>query len=97
MRVEAVLKNGHYEIPYLEKINFKKEHLVIEIDEKLLLDSVKESKSKTYLQLEKLNKDLGGNDLVEAIMEGMPKDYTYKQTKSDDDILFEALREKYEL
>ena len=41
MKVEAILKNGHYEIPYLEKIKLKRDHLVVEIDEKILKEEKK--------------------------------------------------------
>ena len=94
MKVEAILKNGHYEIPYLEKINFKRDHLVVEIDEEVLKE---EKKSETYNKLEKLNKEVGGDKLIEAIMEGMPLDYTYKKSKKNDkEIWYEEVRKDYE-
>ncbi|MCD4818176.1 MAG: hypothetical protein K8S23_05760 [Candidatus Cloacimonetes bacterium] len=97
MKVEAILKNGHYIIPYLEKINFNKDHLTIEIDERIFENKIEVKKSETYKQLEKLNKELGGNKLIEAIMKGMPFDYIYKKPeKTDREIWYEAVKEKYE-
>ena len=73
-----------------------KDHLTIEIDEELL-KKVRE-KSKTYKHLEEINKDLGGSVLLNAILKEIPINYTYKETdKTDKELWYEEVREKYEL
>ena len=101
MKVVAIKKEGHYIIPYFEKIHLKRKRVELEFDEKVLWDEKGKEKnvekSETYKQLEKLNKDLGGDELIESIMKGMPLDYKYTPSgKSDKEIWYEERREKYE-
>jgi len=53
-------------------------------------------KNKTYRQFELLNKELGGNKLVELIMEHIPTDYQYQTNiQSDKEIAAEVRAKKY--
>lgn len=95
MKVEAVLKNGQYVIPFLEKIKLKKPIIFIEIDDKLFSESIK--KSDEYKKFEKLSGELEDNELLKLIMDGMPKNYHYKETDlTDREIWLEETRSKYE-
>jgi len=59
-------------------------------------DKVKK-KSTTYANMMELNDLLGGDDLVEAVLKGMPEYFTYVQSsQSDKEVWFEERKHKYE-
>ena len=99
MKVEAIKKDGHFIVSYFDKIKLEHDKIEIEFDENVLNKKKKtrvEEKSATYKALEKAVKKSGGNDFLKLLLKNTPKNYTYYQNKPDNEILYEALREKYE-
>lgn len=95
MKTEAIKMNGHYFIPLLDKIGINMNKITIEIDDEILDKQILQ-KSKTYKKLEEHNKKLGGDLLTELKLQNYPKDFTYRSLESDEDLLFEVLREKHD-
>ena len=56
-----------------------------------------EEKSETYKALEKAVEKSGGNNLLRIKLKNMPKDFSYESDKTDKEILYKVLKEKYEL
>ena len=55
-----------------------------------------EEKSETSKALEKAVEKSGGNSFLKLLLKNTPKNYTFYQNKSDKEILYEVLKEKYE-
>jgi len=51
-------------------------------------------KSPTILALEKALAQVGSDPLLQMKLENLPPDYTYTQTKDDEEILYDALQQK---
>ena len=47
--------------------------------------------------LEQVNRQLGGNKMLELKLKHLPRNYEYHEIESDDEILYQCLKEKYEL
>ena len=63
-------------------------------DKSNLIDT---NKSETFQKLEKLKKEIGDDELINSIMYGMQKDYSYiPSNKSDKEIWYEEIGKKYE-
>ena len=106
MQLEAVKMNGHYFIPYLDKVELKSNKITVNINDELIQSAQKttstkktiKTKSETYRKLEKLKTELKGDSLIESILDGMPIDYEYKDPgKTDRELWYDAVKEKYEL
>jgi len=73
----------------------------IEVSDEMLKKTNKSdqlTKSKTYKMLEELNKKLGGDEFIELKLKNIPINYEYQDTgKSDRDLWYEAVKDKYEL
>ncbi len=96
MRLEAIRKNNHFMLPQLDKLNLKTDKVVVYIEDSAL-DDIKEQEKKTYETLDKLSASLGGDELIKAIMLGMPEDYKYESVnKTDKEIWYEGRKAKYE-
>lgn len=55
-------------------------------------------KKTAYRLIEKALADIGGDELLEALQSRLPQDFEYAPAdRSDEDVLYEALREKYGL
>ena len=101
MKVEAVKKGNHYIIPYFDKIDLKQERIELEFDEGIIAygdNSGKTvEKSKAYKALENANKRLPGDSLLELLLKNTPINYSYQQSKPDKKVLYDVLKEKYNL
>lgn len=97
MQLEAIKINNNFMIPELDKLNLSVDKIILNVDDNTINRLKNTQKSTTYQKLELLNEELGGDELIEALLKHTPLDYEYKSNKSDDEILYEALREKYEL
>jgi hypothetical protein len=53
------------------------------------------TQSSTIRQLEQLNQELGGDAYLTFKLNNLPANYTYHSRQSDDELLAEALCEKY--
>ncbi len=96
MQVEAIRQNGHYFIPYLDKVKPKSNRIMVEISN---IDFPKEEvkKSESYKMLESLKKESGNNDLINLIMQDMPLDFEYIPSDlSDKEIAVEEKMRKYQ-
>lgn len=72
MKTQAIKKDGHYYIPYLEGLELDADEVTIEIDDNRINQLISQ-KSDTRQDLERLNKAEGGNKLIESVIEGMPE------------------------
>ena len=62
------------------------------------MNNKKQEEGSAYKALKRLNEELEGDELIEALMKGIPKDYEYnRQMGNDREIWYEALKEKYGL
>jgi len=75
----------------------------IEIDRKNIIHEEKIKKSHTqesdaFKKTQVLYRQFPEDDFIKALHESTPPDYQYKASgKDDDDLLYDALKEKYEL
>jgi hypothetical protein len=53
--------------------------------------------SETVNVIELANRQLGGNKMLELKLKHLPRNYEYQEIESDDEILYQCLKEKYEL
>ena len=53
--------------------------------------------SETVNALELANRQLGGNKMLELKLKNVPGSHEYKGSGSDDEVLYQSLKEKYEL
>ncbi len=96
MKTRAIKKDGHYYIPYLEGLDLNTDEVTIEIDDNIFKQTVTK-KSQIKQELENMNKEMGGNKLIESILYGMPDDFTYiPSDKSDKELWYEERKHKYE-
>ena len=81
-------------------MNPEQDKIEIEFDGNILNKKKKtrvEEKSETYKALEKAVEKSGGNNLLRIKLKNMPKDFSYESDKTDKEILYKVLKEKYEL
>lgn len=96
MKTQAIKKDGHYYIPYLEGLDLEADEVTIEIDDNILKHLVIK-KSGIKQELENMNKEMGGNRLIESILDGMPDDFKYVSSgKTDNELWYEERKHKYE-
>ncbi len=94
MQISLNIKNENI----LDKLLWMLEHFkndgveIIRSSDKII------DKSSTYKSIEKLNKNLGGDEFLELKLKNMSIDYEYIDTeKSDEELFYESKKEKYEL
>jgi len=93
---EADVHDGKVEIPAKYRKQLGQHIKLIALVDERKVENVN-GKNATYVNMMELNDLLGGDDLVEAVLKGMPEDFTYVQSsQSDRDIWFEERKHKYE-
>jgi len=96
IKFEADVQNGVIEIPVEYRESLKNHIEVIALVEERKSRNAKGKKS-TYENMMELKDLLGGDDLVDAVLKGMPEGFTYvPSTQTDRDIWFEERKHKYE-
>ena len=101
MLLEVVKKDNCFIIPELEKMSIDKDRFQLEISD----DSFESAtgikitkKSKTYQMLERLSEKLDDDEFVKLKLRHTPMNYEYKDNgNTDDELWYEAVKEKYEL
>lgn len=79
----------------IDKLLWMLEHFKSDGVEIIKLNNITYSKSKTYQKLEELNAKMGGNELIQFKLKNLPQTYSYTTTQTDDEIIYEALKQKY--
>lgn len=99
MRIEIIKTDKGFIIPQLEGqvLPMTRFFADAEIDDVIAVQGSAKQKSPTILALEKALAQVGSDPLLKMKLENLPPDYTYTQTKDDEEILYDALRVKYEL
>lgn len=95
MKLQVIKQDGHYIIPELEQVEIDLQSFYVEVDQDISAKLNEMATSNTISQLQALNQSLGGDDYLAFKLQHLPKYYSYKTTQSDDDLLAEALMEKY--
>ena len=99
MRIEIIKTKHGFRIPQLESRDIP-DRLYATLDWPSEINPTpaqnRQASSRSVIQ--KTLTDMGGDDLLEGILKRLPQDYRYMPSgMSDDDLLYEALKEKYEL
>lgn len=96
VKFEADVRNGMIELPDEYK-NLESQHLQITaiVANNTISPKFKEETSDTYQALEQLNSDMGGNEYLAFKLKNLSKTYSYVTTQLDDELLYEALKEKH--
>lgn len=96
IKFEADVHDGMIELPEEYK-NLESKHLeiVAVVANNFIAPDVQEKISNTYKALELLNADMGGNEYLTLKLQNLSKTYSYITTKTDDELLYEALKEKH--
>jgi len=96
IKFEADVHDGVIEIPVEYQKSLRDHIEVIALVHEQESEAVNE-KSATYAKMMELKDLLGGDDLVEAVLKGMPEDFTYvPSNQTGRDIWFEERKHKYE-
>ncbi|NOR68339.1 MAG: hypothetical protein GQ532_01350 [Methylomarinum sp.] len=95
MKLQVIKQDGHYIIPVLERAGLDLQSFYVEVDQDIEIKLSQMTVSNTINQLQELNKTLGGDEYLTFKLKNLPKHYSYKTTQSDEEILAEALIEKY--
>jgi len=96
VKFEADVHNGMIAIPEEYK-NLESQHLKITaiVANNTISPQFKEEISDTYKALELLNAEMGGNEYLTFKLKNLSKNYAYVTTQIDDELLYEALKEKH--
>jgi hypothetical protein len=96
IKFEADVHNGMIAIPE-EYRNLESQHLEIValVANNSFVPKMQEKSSDIYKALEQLNADMGGNDYLTFKLKNLSKTHLYVTTKIDDELLYEALKEKH--
>jgi hypothetical protein len=99
MRIEIIKTRNGFQIPRLESMAISDRlFATVEISPPVRRQGASHKKKKTGPLIQKAIRQLGGDDLLEGILNRLPKDYQYiPDNMSDEDVLYEALKEKYDL
>jgi len=98
MELEAIRSGSQFIIPELTELNLDIDKIMITISDEIINNSKKINKSTTYKSLEKLNKDLGGDEFLELKLKNMAKNFKYKESgKTDKETWYAERRDKYEM
>jgi len=95
MKVKVIRQGSSYVIPILENADLELDSFYVEIDPSLETMLLRAGRSDTLVKLRKLNDALGGDDYLSFKLKHLPENYNYTTSRSDDDILADALMEKY--
>lgn len=95
MKLQVIKQDGHYIIPVLEQAELDLQSFYVEVDQDIEIKLSQMATSNTIDQLQKLNQALGGDEYLSFKLKNLPKYYSYNTSQSDEDILAEALIEKY--
>ncbi len=97
MQTLAVKKDGHYIVPALDVLRLGIDEIPVTIDDSIFKLSQDGSQSDAIKKLESINKELGENLLINAILKGLPKDFLYQSSGlTDKEIAVEERTKKYE-
>jgi hypothetical protein len=94
MKTQAIKKDGHYYIPYLEKLGLDADEVTIEIDENII-KQIMLKKDNMKQDLENLNKEMGGNKLAESVLDGMPDSVECFKTENQKECTDEYVKEHW--
>jgi hypothetical protein len=101
MQLHIIKKNNEFVI--INPPEYLTDNFFIEIDKGNIISgeenkATPEQESNTYKKTKALYKQMPDDDFIRALHESTPPDYQYKEPdKDDDDLLYDALRDKYEL
>jgi hypothetical protein len=79
----------------LDKLLWVLEHFKDDGVEIINPNNVTDTKSATYLKLEELNAKVGGNELLQFKLKNLSKQYAHTTLQTDDELLYDALKEKH--
>jgi len=91
MQISLNIKNENV----LEKLLWVLEHFKSDGVEIINHNNVTDTKSATYQKLEELNAKVGGNELLQFKLKNLSKQYIHTTSQTDDEILYDALKEKH--
>jgi hypothetical protein len=99
MRIEIIKTKHGFRIPQLESMEIPERlFATLEGPSEIHPAPSQVTQTSSYQMIKNTVKEIGGDDLLEGILNRLPHDYHYISAgKSDDEILYEALKEKYEL
>lgn len=99
MRIEIIKTKNGFRIPQLESMTIPDRlFATVDIPPQTHPSQKAVRKRTTHQLLEKTVRGLGGDDLLEGIRNRLPEDYRYTSSGvSDEDVLYDALKEKYGL
>jgi len=79
----------------LDKLLWVLEHFKSDGVEIINSKNTTDTKSVTYQKLEELNDKIVGNELLQFKLKNLSKQYVHTTSQTDDELLYEALKEKY--
>ncbi|MBD3808840.1 MAG: hypothetical protein IE878_06355 [Epsilonproteobacteria bacterium] len=79
----------------LDKLLWVLEHFKSDGVEIINPNNTTDTKSVTYQKLEELNAKIGGNELLQFKLKHLSKQYVHSTVQTDDELLYDALKEKY--
>jgi len=79
----------------VEKILWVLEHFKNDGVEIIHPENATNTKSVTYQKLEALNSKIGGDELLQFKLKNLSKQYVHTTSQTDDELLYEALKEKH--
>lgn len=100
MQLHIVKRNNEFVI--LNPPKDLPDKFFIEIDREKSIEQEaepeKSQSSRTFMKTKKVYEQMPDDDFIKALHESTPPDYQYKDSeKDDDDLLYDALKDKYEL
>lgn len=97
MRIEIIKTKKGFRIPKLEEMGLSSGRFYAELDPVQVIRPTDETsrKSKTIAAMEATLQRLGRNDLLMLKLKHLPKNFTFSETDSDENVLQQALVEKY--
>lgn len=99
MRIEIIKTKHGFRIPQLESMDIPERlFATLEWPSGIHPEHSQDQQALSYRMLENTVKEMGGDDLLESILKRLPQDYRFIPSgMSNDDLLYEALKEKYGL
>jgi len=79
----------------LDKLLWVLEHFKSDGVEIINSKNTTDTKSVTYQKLEELNDKIVGNELLQFKLKNLSKQYVHTTSQTDDELLYEALKEKH--
>jgi hypothetical protein len=79
----------------LDKLLWVLEHFKSDGVEIINSKNTTDTKSVTYQKLEELNDKIVGNALLQFKLKNLSKQYVHTTSQTDDELLYEALKEKH--